>query len=83
MELLGYASPGMGIIFVSHGRSIDVILQGAEQQKSEYLPKMAQGHLGAIGMTEEQAGSDVSAIGLMAKRSGDRYVCLRPEDLRH
>ena len=74
MELLGYASPGMGIIFVSHGRSIDVILQGTEQQKSEYLPKMAQGHLGAIGMTEEQAGSDVSAIGLMAKRSGGRYM---------
>jgi alkylation response protein AidB-like acyl-CoA dehydrogenase len=74
MELLGYASPGIGIIFVSHGRSIDVILQGTEQQKSEYLPKMARGHLGAIGMTEEQAGSDVSAIGLMAKRSGDRYI---------
>ncbi len=74
MELLGYASPGMGIIFVSHGRAVDVILQGTEGQKLEYLPKMARGHLGAIGMTEEQAGSDVSAIGLMAKRSGQCYL---------
>jgi len=74
MELFGYSSPGMGIIFVSHGRAIDVVLQGTEKQKSDYLPKMAEGLLGAIAMTEEEAGSDVSAVGLLAKRSNQHYL---------
>ena len=74
MELFGYSSPGMGVIFVSHGRAVDVVLQGTEKQKAEYLPKMAEGSLGAIAMTEEQAGSDVSTIGLMAKKSDKTYL---------
>jgi len=74
MELLGYVSPGLGIIFVSHGRAIDIILNGTQQQKEEYLPKMAEGDFGAIAMTEEMAGSDASAIGLKAERVGDHYL---------
>lgn len=73
MELLGYTSPGIGIIFVSHGRAIDLVLRGNEDQKEKYLPRMAQGHLGAIAMTEEKAGSDASAIGLMARRLNQHY----------
>lgn len=74
MELFGYASPGMGVIFVSHGRAVDIILQGDEEQKSAYLPFMAKGQLGAIAMTEEKAGSDAGAIGLMAKRTGEEFL---------
>ena len=74
MELLGYASPGIGIIFVSHGRAIDIVLRGNEQQKNEYLPRMLKGHFGAIAMTEEKAGSDASAIGLRASRVDDHYL---------
>ncbi len=74
MELLGYASPGLGVIFVSHGRAVDLILHGSDPQKEEYLPKMAEGSFGAIAMTEEKAGSDASAIGLRAERLGDHYL---------
>lgn len=74
MELFGYASPGLGVIFVSHGRAIDVILRGTKEQKEEYLPKMAEGDFGAIAMTEEKAGSDASAVGLRAERVGDHYL---------
>ena len=74
MELLGYSSPGMGIIFVSHGRAIDVVLQGTADQKEKCLPEMAKGRLGAIAMTEEGAGSDVSGIGLVARRSEKKYL---------
>lgn len=73
MELLGYASPGLGIIFVSHGRAIDVVLGGTEQQKKEYLPQMAEGEFGAIAVTEEKAGSDASAVGLRAEKAGHYY----------
>lgn len=69
MELLGYASPGLGVIFVSHGRAVDVILRGSRAQKEKYLPQMARGGFGAIAMTEEQAGSDAGAVGLMAQKS--------------
>ena len=74
MELLGYASPGLGIIFVSHGRAVDILLSGAGQQKEEYLPKMAEGDFGAIAITEEKAGSDASAVGLRAERVGPHYL---------
>lgn len=74
MELLGYSSPGMGIIFVSHGRAIDIVALGTDKQKQEYLPKMAKGHIGAIAMTEEKAGSDAGAVGLMAKRVDHHYL---------
>jgi alkylation response protein AidB-like acyl-CoA dehydrogenase len=74
MELLGYASPGLGIIFVSHGRAVDIILSGTGQQKEGYLPKMAEGDFGAIAITEEKAGSDASAVGLRAERVGPHYL---------
>jgi butyryl-CoA dehydrogenase len=74
MELLGYASPAIGIIFVSHGRAIDIICRGSEEQKEEFLPKMTKGRFGAIAMTEEKAGSDASAIGLLAKRIDHEYL---------
>lgn len=74
MELLGYASPGLGIIFVSHGRAIDIILNGTEEQKKNYLPIMAEGSFGAIAITEERAGSDAGAVGLRAQRMGDHYL---------
>ena len=74
MELFGYGSPGLGVIFVSHGRAIDVIARGDEEQKQRFLPRMAKGQLGAIAMTEEKAGSDASAIGLMARKDGEGFV---------
>jgi alkylation response protein AidB-like acyl-CoA dehydrogenase len=74
MELLGYASPGLGIIFVSHGRAIDIVCRSSEIQRNRYLPRMAAGDFGAIAMTEEKAGSDASAVGLEAVPSGENYV---------
>ncbi|MEW6186794.1 MAG: acyl-CoA dehydrogenase family protein [Thermodesulfobacteriota bacterium] len=74
MELMGYASPGLGIIFVSHGRAIDIVCRGNESQKKAFLPRLAEGQLGAIAMTEEKAGSDASAIGLMAKATDHHFL---------
>lgn len=74
MELLGYASPAIGIILVSHGRAIDIVCLGSAQQKEAYLPRMAGGQFGAIAMTEEKAGSDASAIGFLARPVGGQYL---------
>ncbi len=48
---------------------------GTEQQKSNWLPKMATGTaVAAIGMTEPAAGSDLQGIRTTAVADGDSYV---------
>ncbi len=52
-----------------------VLNHGSEEQKQRWLPRMARGELiGAIGMTEPGAGSDLKGIRTRAVRDGDHYV---------
>ncbi len=75
MELLGYTCPSLGIIFVAHGRAVDVILAGSDEAlKDKLLRRLGDGDFGAIAMTEERAGTDVSAVEFSATRKGDYYV---------
>jgi butyryl-CoA dehydrogenase len=54
----------------------DTILQhGTSEQKARYLPRIATGEwVGAMGLTEPEAGSDASAVRTVAVRKGDQYV---------
>jgi alkylation response protein AidB-like acyl-CoA dehydrogenase len=75
MELLGYSCPSIGIMFVAQGRTIDMILAGeSEAQKAAYLPRFARGEVGAVAMTEPDAGSDTGAIQLSAKQKEEKYL---------
>ncbi len=75
MELLGYSCPSLGIIFVAHGRAVDLIMIGnSHDQKAAYLPRFANGEFGAIAMTELEAGSDVGSIQFSAERTGPYYL---------
>ncbi|TJY56619.1 acyl-CoA dehydrogenase [Sinimarinibacterium sp. CAU 1509] len=48
---------------------------GTEAQKQKYLPKMATGEcIGAIGMTEPGAGSDLQGMKTSATADGDDYI---------
>ena len=48
---------------------------GSEEQKKKWLPKMAKGEvIGALGLTEPSAGSDLKGIRTRAVRDGDDYV---------
>jgi acyl-CoA dehydrogenase len=48
---------------------------GTEAQKRRFLPRLARGELiGAIGMTEPGAGSDLQAIRTRAVRDGEHYI---------
>ena len=48
---------------------------GSEEQKNEWLPKMAAGEaIGCFGLTEPTAGSDPSAMKTFARRDGDDWV---------
>ncbi|MCC2688822.1 MAG: acyl-CoA dehydrogenase [Rhizobiaceae bacterium] len=51
-----------------------ILHYGSEEQKRNWLPKMATGELiGAIAMTEPGAGSDLQAVRTRAERNGNHY----------
>jgi isovaleryl-CoA dehydrogenase len=48
---------------------------GTAAQKDKYLPPLVAGdHVGALAMSEPNAGSDVVSMKLRAERKGDRFV---------
>ncbi|MCZ4148748.1 acyl-CoA dehydrogenase, partial [Escherichia coli] len=48
---------------------------GNEQQKQKYLPKLISGeYVGALAMSEPNAGSDVVSMKLRAEQKGDHFV---------
>ncbi len=49
-------------------------LFGSEEQKRKYLVPLAQGKLGAFGLTEPGAGSDAASLKTTATRDGDWWV---------
>lgn len=63
------------------GRAVHAIVAhyilncGTEAQKRQWLPRMARGEaIGAIAMTEPNAGSDLKGIRTRAAQRGDAYV---------
>ena len=64
---LAYAGTALG--------SYPILLFGNEEQKIKYLPSIAKGEkLAAFGLTEANAGSDVSAIQTQAKPIEGGYI---------
>ena len=60
---------------VHHIVSHYLLNHGTEEQKRQYLPRLASGEMiGAIAMSEPGAGSDLQGIRSRAVREGDEYV---------
>ncbi len=52
-----------------------ILLFGTEEQKHQYLPKLASGEwIGAWGLTEPNTGSDAGRMKCVAEKDGDYYV---------
>jgi acyl-CoA dehydrogenase len=52
-----------------------LVADGTDQQKLEYLPRLASGEItGSFALTEPNAGSDASALTTSAIKDGDDYV---------
>ena len=48
---------------------------GSEEQRREYLPKLATGEMvGCFGLTEHEGGSDPGAMRTSARKDGESYV---------
>lgn len=52
-----------------------LIVDGTEEQKQKYLPRLASGELiASFALTEPDAGSDAAAVRTTARRDGDFYI---------
>lgn len=77
MEEISRASASVGLSYGAHSNLCVNQLRrwGNEDQKSRYLTKLVTGeHLGALAMSEPNAGSDVVSMKMRADKKGDRYV---------
>ncbi|NLL19579.1 MAG: acyl-CoA dehydrogenase [Clostridia bacterium] len=73
----GSKDPGLYLSLGAHLFicTVPLWLHGSEEQKRKYLPKLASGEwVGALGLTEPNAGSDAAGIETTARRDGDYYV---------
>ena len=71
----GFTGPGSG--FMVHADLVATYIRsfGTEEQKQTWLPRMVKGEaIGALGMTEPHAGSDLKNVRTRAVIDGDSYV---------
>src|SRR6202047_3841869 len=77
MEEVSRGSASVGLSYGAHSNLCvnQIRRNGSESQKRKYLPKLISGeHIGALAMSEPDAGSDVVSMRLRADEKGDHYV---------
>ena len=71
----GYGALSSGVSVHSDIVAPYILDLGSEEQKQKWLPKMVSGEIvGAIGMTEPGAGSDLQGMKTSALKDGDDFV---------
>ncbi len=77
VEEISRASAAIGMSYGAHSNLCVNQLRknGNDAQKRKYLPKLLTGeHIGALAMSEPNAGSDVVSMKLRAELKGDYYI---------
>lgn len=77
MEEISRASASVGLSYGAHSNLCvnQIKRNGTEEQRKKYLPKLISGeHIGALAMSEPNAGSDVVSMGLKAEKKGAAYI---------
>lgn len=77
MEEISRASASVALSYGAHSNLCvnQIFKNGNEAQKMKYLPKLCSGeHIGALAMSEPNAGSDVVSMKLRAEKRGDKYI---------
>ena len=76
MEEISRASASVGLSYGAHSNLCINQIQrnGSAEQKTRYLPQLISGQsIGALAMSESNAGSDVVSMQLRAERKGDTW----------
>ncbi|HET8730077.1 MAG TPA: isovaleryl-CoA dehydrogenase [Moraxellaceae bacterium] len=77
IEEISRASASVGLSYGAHSNLCvnQIFRNGTDSQRATYLPKLVSGeHIGALAMSEPNAGSDVVSMKLRADKKGDRYI---------
>lgn len=77
MEEISRSAGGIGLSYGAHSNLCvnQINRNGSEAQKRRFLPRLISGeHIGALAMSEPNAGSDVVSMKLRADRKGDHYL---------
>lgn len=77
LEEISRASASVALSYGAHSNLCvnQISRNGTEEQKLKYLPKLCSGeHVGALAMSEPNAGSDVVSMKLRAEKKGDKYI---------
>ena len=76
IRVLSYALPAYrSITSINLGMVCSALTKsGTEEQKAEWLPRLAAGEIASFGLTEPGSGSDSAAMQTTAIRSGNGYV---------
>ena len=76
IRVLSYALPAYrSITSINLGMVCSALTKsGTEEQKAEWLPRLAAGEIASFGLTEPGSGSDSAAMQTTATRSGNGYV---------
>ncbi|MBU2097968.1 MAG: acyl-CoA dehydrogenase family protein, partial [Gammaproteobacteria bacterium] len=76
-EEISRASASVGLSYGAHSNLCvnQIFRNGNAEQKARYLPKLISGeYIGALAMSEHNAGSDVVSMKLTARREGDDFI---------
>ncbi|NVD08057.1 isovaleryl-CoA dehydrogenase [Vibrio sp. JPW-9-11-11] len=77
LEQVSRASASVGLSYGAHSNLCvnQIYRNGSAEQKKRFLPKLIEGsHIGALAMSEPNAGSDVVSMQLKATLNGDHYL---------
>ena len=77
MEEISRGSASVGLSYGAHSNLCvnQIFRNGSDKQKRRYLPRLISGEdVGALAMSEPDAGSDVVSMALRAEKKGDHYV---------
>jgi len=77
MEEISRGSASIALSYGAHSNLCvnQIFRNGTEEQHKKYLPKLVSGeHIGALAMSEANAGSDVVSMKLRAEKNGDHYI---------
>ena len=77
LEEISRASAAVGLSYSAHSNLCvnQIRLNGNDEQKKTFLPKLISGeNVGALAMSETEAGSDVVGMKTTAKKKGDRFI---------
>jgi acyl-CoA dehydrogenase len=77
VEELSRVDPSLGVMVAVHVGlcSMTIVLNGNDNQKKKYLPKLASGEfLGAYSLSEASSGTDAAAMVARASNDGDYFT---------